>query len=339
MLTIKNLEKQIKNEVIFPKFDLVIEKGQTVSLHSAVNVINELLNVLTGRVPIFQGTIRLEGKDITKPNLNIGVSFLKGGVYERLSVLDNLKFYNGLFGSNQTVDEVLHLVQLEDKKNEKVKKLSYSEVRRIQFARIIFQDPLLFVFEEPDQSVDMETKRVFLKILKHIQEQQKSVLILTGNIESAITLADTAYRLNGKGLHALQIESEQPTFADLEDEEDESNEPLSPSFTFNKIPAKVEKKILLFDPNEIDYIESSGGDVTIHVRGEGFQGYFTLTEYEEKLASYGYFRCHRSYLVNLQKVTEVITWTRNAYGLILEDSSELPLSKNKMATLKEIIGI
>lgn len=340
MFTIKNLEKHIKNEVVFSKFDLVIEKGQAVSLHSAMNIINELLNVLTGSVPIFQGTVRLDGKDVTKPNQDIGVSFLKEGVYERLSVLDNFKFYKGLFGSDLIVDEVLHLVQLESKKDEKVKKLSYSEVRRIQFARIIFQDPLLFVFEEPDQSVDMETKRVFLKIVQHLQERQKGILILTGNIESAITLADTAYRLNEKGLHSLQIESEQPPSADLEDEEPaESNEPLSPSFTFNKIPARVEKKILLFDPSEIDYIESSGGEVTIHVKGEGFQGFFTLTEYEEKLASYGYFRCHRSYLVNLQKVTEVITWTRNAYGLILEDSSELPLSKNKMATLKEILGI
>ncbi|WP_270180310.1 LytTR family transcriptional regulator DNA-binding domain-containing protein [Alkalihalobacillus sp. CinArs1] len=336
MLTIKNVEKQISDKLVLPAFDLVIEKGETVALHSNMSVISELLKGFTGRDRSFQRSIQLDGKNISKHNSDIGVSFLKGGVYERLSVLDNFKFYRGLYKSNLRIEDVLHLVQLEDKKNVKVKKLTYSEERRIQFARSLFQNPLLFVFEEPDQNVDMETKRVFLKLVTYLKQQQKCVLILTGNIESAITLADIPYRLNENGLHGLESEDDTSS----EESEDEEAEPnVSPSIHFRKIPAKVEKKILLFDPTEINYLESSGGDVTIHVNGEEFQGFFSLTEYEEKLASYGYFRCHRSYLVNLEKVTEVITWTRNAYGLILEDSSELPLSKNKMATLREILGI
>ena len=48
---------------------------------------------------------------------------------------------------------------------------------------------------------------------------------------------------------------------------------------------------------------------------------------------FGFFRCHRSYIVNLQKVREVITWTRNSYSLILEnkEKTSIPLSKAKMA--------
>ncbi|MDR0435024.1 MAG: LytTR family transcriptional regulator DNA-binding domain-containing protein [Gracilibacteraceae bacterium] len=38
---------------------------------------------------------------------------------------------------------------------------------------------------------------------------------------------------------------------------------------------------------------------------------------------YGFFRCHRSYIVNLQKVREIITWTRNSYGLILDDDGTI----------------
>ena len=36
---------------------------------------------------------------------------------------------------------------------------------------------------------------------------------------------------------------------------------------------------------------------------------------------YGFFRCHRSYLVNMQKVQEVVRWTRNSYALRLENLS------------------
>jgi len=63
---------------------------------------------------------------------------------------------------------------------------------------------------------------------------------------------------------------------------------------------------------------------------------FTLSHLEERLQHYGFFRCHRSYIENLQKVREVITWTRNSYSLVLDDQakSSILLSKTKMAKLK-----
>ena len=105
---------------------------------------------------------------------------------------------------------------------------------------------------------------------------------------------------------------------------------------FEKIPTKVNEKIVLFDPPEIDYIESNDGQSSLHINGEEFPTMFTMNELEERLQHFGFFRCHRSYIVNLQKVREVITWTRNSYSLILDDEkkSNIPLSKTKMAELK-----
>lgn len=76
-------------------------------------------------------------------------------------------------------------------------------------------------------------------------------------------------------------------------------------------------------------------------KGEAFPTTFTLQELEERLIYYGFFRCHRSYIVNLQKVREVITWTRNSFNLILDDDpkSSIPLSKAKMSQLKEMLGL
>ncbi|MBD7970838.1 LytTR family transcriptional regulator DNA-binding domain-containing protein [Paenibacillus gallinarum] len=108
-----------------------------------------------------------------------------------------------------------------------------------------------------------------------------------------------------------------------------------------KIPAKVGDKLILFDPTEVDYIESQEGVANLHVLQGTYPCSFSLTVLEEKLKPYGFFRCHRSYLVNLQKVREVITWTRNSYSLILEDTekSSIPLSKGKYDELKQILGI
>ncbi|MBN2392497.1 MAG: LytTR family transcriptional regulator DNA-binding domain-containing protein, partial [Anaerolineae bacterium] len=53
-----------------------------------------------------------------------------------------------------------------------------------------------------------------------------------------------------------------------------------------------------------------------------------------------FFRAHRSYLVNLQHVKEVIPYTRNSFSLILnnEAETEIPLSKSAAAELRELLG-
>ena len=63
----------------------------------------------------------------------------------------------------------------------------------------------------------------------------------------------------------------------------------------------------------------------------------TLDELEQKLKNFGFYRCHRSYLVNIQKVTEIVRWTRSSYSLRLANYKEfmVPLSKAKIQELKD----
>ncbi|URN95846.1 MAG: LytTR family transcriptional regulator DNA-binding domain-containing protein [Candidatus Pristimantibacillus lignocellulolyticus] len=150
--------------------------------------------------------------------------------------------------------------------------------------------------------------------------------------------------------HTAEVESNQSTLTEQQIEQSEvsiQTEASAPvhievrPVRVEKIPAKVEDKIILFDPTEINFIESSDGLSMLHVKGETFPCMLTLNELEQKLKAFGFFRCHRSYIVNLQKVREVITWTRNSFSLILDDNkkSSIPLSKGKLDELKTILGI
>lgn len=116
---------------------------------------------------------------------------------------------------------------------------------------------------------------------------------------------------------------------------------MIPQMKLERIPAKVNDKIILLDPMEIHFIETQNGVTHIHVREGDFVCALTLSELEMRLAGFGFFRCHRSYLVNLQRVREVITWTRNSFSLILDDErkSSIPLSKGRMDELKGVIGL
>ncbi|MGP4107899.1 LytTR family transcriptional regulator DNA-binding domain-containing protein [Virgibacillus sp. L01] len=344
VLTIEKLEKQIEDTVVFPEFNLEILKGQSVSIYSNTNVRNVLLRMIMGEIATLNGKINVNGEiaslDKSAYHSQVGISFFDDGLYERLSIKDNFQFFRRLYSSSYMIDDMLDRVQLATIKHKRASKLTYSEKRRVQMARLLFHDPSLIVLEEPDQNVDGETKRFLLKVLRELLQNGKSILILTGNMESAITLTDFTYRLDEKGLYKINVND--PSSGSIrEDKGDILEEEQGIPIRFNKIPTRVNEKIVLFDPPEIDYIESNSGQSHVYIRGEGFPCVFTLTELEERLQAYGFFRCHRSYIVNLQKVREVVTWTRNSFSLVLEDTkkSEIPLSKTKMAELKGMLGL
>ena len=342
-LQFSSVEKRLNDSLIFPEFNLHSASHQVTAIYSSLNVRNTLLQMLTKEIPILNGEIYINDVEISKVNIpDIGFSLLNEGQYERLTIAELLSFYRKLYSADISTTAILRKVHLEEKRNIRINKLSYSEQKRIQFAKLLIQNPEQFIFEEPDQNIDIETQRVLIIMLEELRATGKSVLIVTGNMESAVILADKVFRLDENGLHEIQIarESEEdiPPIAEASAEIDKTE--IQP-VRFEKIPTKVNEKIVLFDPPEIDYIESNDGQSSLHINGEAFPTMFTMNELEERLQHFGFFRCHRSYIVNLQKVREVITWTRNSYSLILENErkSNIPLSKTKMAELKVMLGL
>src|SRR5690625_4363903 len=108
-----------------------------------------------------------------------------------------------------------------------------------------------------------------------------------------------------------------------------------------KLSEKLDDKVILFDPLEIDYIESYDGKSQLVINDESFTMDSTLVEVEKKLITYGFFRCHRSYIVNLQKVREIITWSKNTYSLKIDNQNEstIPLSRSKIKEIEAIFNL
>ncbi|WP_252501794.1 LytTR family transcriptional regulator DNA-binding domain-containing protein [Sporosarcina sp. Marseille-Q4943] len=334
-----NAEKRIHDSVVFPAFDLSIEPGKLVAVYSSVNVREQLIELLLEKSKLSNGEIRIGESGISENKSKIGFYFLHDGLYERLSVEEMIQFTKRLYLSNKPIGEVIQTVQLDSKRRVKIKHLSYSERKRVQLACSLMQNAAIHIFEEPDQNLDLESKRILLSVLQRLKQEGRSAFILTGNMESAVTAADHIFRLDENGLHTVQIEADEESNREIE-----NSSPVAESISpvrFEKIPTKVNEKIVLFEPPEIDYIESNEGQSFLHIKGESFPSPSTLNELEARLLPFGFFRCHRSYIVNLQKVREVITWTRNSYSLVLDNSekSTIPLSKTKMVELKEMLGL
>lgn len=328
---------QLAKTNVLPSIQLEIENGQCVVLQCNNHIGKTLHRIIMGEEEASTGTVLFDGQPLRKHSFSrIGFCLLADEAYERLTVKDYFTFLRGLYGNGLSVDEVVQFVGLLDKKEVKIKELTFSEKRRLHIGRSMIHNPELVILEEPEQNVDMESTIIIRNVLTKLKEQGKAIFITSAFLSDALSLTEDVYVLHPDGVRKVEIEQEEQG-----EVEDEKVIEMIPQMKLERIPAKVNDKIILLDPMEIQYIETQNGTTHIHVREGDFICALTLSELEERLKGFGFFRCHRSYLVNLQRVREVITWTRNSYSLILDDErkTSIPLSKGRMDELKDVIGL
>lgn len=253
--------------------------------------------------------------------------------YIRLTVEELITFLIQVSGRNERVALLLDYFTLKEERKVKIKDLSSSKRMYVTLLRVFFAHQPTLVLEEPYFYLEEEDRRLFKRILDDLSKE-KQILILTSNLEDAMISCDAIYRLNELGFHPLDIR-------DSEEDKQETQEQDRANITLQKIYTKRNDKVILFDPPEIDYIESMDGSILVHVGGEDYVCALTLTELEQRLNHFGFFRCHRSYIVNLQKVREIITWTKNSYSLRLNTGKDVvvPLSRSKLQELKALLHI
>ncbi|SFL80635.1 response regulator transcription factor [Salibacterium qingdaonense] len=251
------------------------------------------------------------------------------GFYTRLTVEDNVSFYHKWYGCRVPLPEILVQFDLQSCAGQTLQQCSVSDMRRIYFAKCYMSGGRAMVFREPVHGVDIKTMNTFLNMLHKLKEEAVPVLVLVSNMEHAILLGDAAYKLNPNGLQEVETQEETSS------EPEHTGAPAAANLF--KIPAKVGDKVILFDPPEIDYIESRDGKAVIVINEESYTMDSTLAEAEKKLEVYGFYRCHRSYIVNLQKVREIITWSKNAYSLRMDNKmqSTIPLSRTKLQDIQD----
>ncbi|WP_427181941.1 LytTR family transcriptional regulator DNA-binding domain-containing protein [Paenibacillus sp. TC-CSREp1] len=227
---------------------------------------------------------------------------------------------------------LLEYFSLKEICNVRVKNLTPSKRTYVTLLRVYFAHQPTLVLEEPFFYLEEEDRRQFKRIIEDLSKE-KHILVITSNLEDALISCSVIYRLNELGFQQLDIKDSE------EDRQDTTDQ--GSNITLQKIHTKKDGKLILFNPPEIDFIESIDGAVIVHVDGENYHCTLTLAELEQRLANFGFFRCHRSYIVNLQKVREIITWTKNSYSLRLHTGKDnvVPLSRTKLQDLKILLNL
>ena len=104
-----------------------------------------------------------------------------------------------------------------------------------------------------------------------------------------------------------------------------------------RLAVRHRERIRVLDAHEVDWIGIEDEQVKVHVGGQAYPIRRTLTELEARLDPKCFFRAHRSAIVNLDRVQEVIPWFKGSHILRLTTGAEVDLSRAQARALRRIL--
>lgn len=109
----------------------------------------------------------------------------------------------------------------------------------------------------------------------------------------------------------------------------------------DRLPAERAGKTVLVDEKEICFAFAQDDVVYLQLAQERLLTRYTLKELAARLRQPPFFQCHRSFLVNLRKVKEIVPYCNGTYLLLLDDpkKSEVPVSRVQARRLKALLGM
>jgi two-component system, LytTR family, response regulator LytT len=107
----------------------------------------------------------------------------------------------------------------------------------------------------------------------------------------------------------------------------------------SKLLVKSQQRLMLVDAEDVIYAAIEDGTITVVAREvEGTSNYRTIEELQNSLDSDRFWRAHRSYLVNINQIREVVPWFKSSYMLKMTDKkqTEIPVSRAQTRRLREL---
>jgi DNA-binding LytR/AlgR family response regulator len=105
-----------------------------------------------------------------------------------------------------------------------------------------------------------------------------------------------------------------------------------------RLAVRDKNRIRVLDADAVDWIGVENEQTFVHVESEAYPIRRTLADLEARLDPDRFFRAHRSAIVNLDRVQEVIPWFKGGHILRLTTGAEVDLSRGQARALRKILG-
>ena len=120
----------------------------------------------------------------------IGVVLQSSAMYETLTPAEMLRLFAGYYGRPRPVDDVIELVGLTEKRDDRVRRLSGGQRRRLDLGLALIGDPELIFLDEPTTGFDPGARRRAWETIRGLRGLGKTILLTTHYLDEAEQLAD-----------------------------------------------------------------------------------------------------------------------------------------------------
>jgi ABC-2 type transport system ATP-binding protein len=127
----------------------------------------------------------------------VGIVLQSSGIYNQVRVGEVLAHFAGFYPHPRDVAEVIELVGLSEKRDERARKLSGGQRRRLDLALALIGDPELIFLDEPTTGFDPAARRTAWQTIRSLRDLGKTVLLTTHYLDEAQELADRVAIIKG----------------------------------------------------------------------------------------------------------------------------------------------
>ncbi len=204
MLQLQNVKKSYDGVTILHDINLEIQEGEIVSILGPSGCgKTTLLNLILGITDVDSGNIIFNGENLTKTPMEkrgFNIVFQDYALFPNLNVYQNIVY--GLrnkpdLSSKEEVEDLIHLLGLEEHLLKKIEQLSGGQKQRVALARTLVMKPKILLLDEPLSALDGVIKESIKDRIKTIaKEYHLTTIIVTHDPEEALTLSDRVMIIN-----------------------------------------------------------------------------------------------------------------------------------------------
>ncbi len=200
MISVKNLSKKFSNVEALKGISFSIERGEIFGLlgpngagkTTTISILSTLSQQDSGEVSLNSFDLN---KDSEKVKRIIGVVPQEIALYQELSAYENLIFWGSLYDIpsdklKEKANEILKLVGLFERKDDKVKTYSGGMKRRINIATALLHSPEIIFMDEPTVGIDPQSRNLIFEIIEKLNKNGITIVYTTHYMEEAERLCN-----------------------------------------------------------------------------------------------------------------------------------------------------
>lgn len=194
VLKLMNIVKKYGNKTIIDNLSLTVESGQVYGFLGPNGAgKTTTIKMIVGLISIDSGSIKINDLDIVKDHKkamkNVGAIVENPDLYDYLSGMENIKLYARLRNVKKSrIEEVIELVDLKARINDKVKKYSLGMKQRLGLAVALLHKPKLLILDEPTNGLDPAGIKKLRDTLKELAHKENIAVFVSSHMLSEMQL-------------------------------------------------------------------------------------------------------------------------------------------------------